>query len=397
MHDRSRPGRPRHPGRDEYHRLRLVGLKREQAAEAIGAGLTAAKRWDRASQATGYNSNMSHACADSAAPGSDDRYLSLDDRILIADRLHQGQSLAAIARELSRARSSISREVARNSTHGGYQPYGAHRKTQNRRPRPKLPKLLSDGPLRRYVWQKLQRRWSPAQISAKLAEEFPADQEMHVSHETIYQALYLQARGGLRREVQTALRTGRARRRPTGQRRKPRTLGEEMIMISQRPSEIEDRAVPGHWEGDLILGAANRSAIATLVERHTRFVMLCHLPGDHTAETVAAALTQRMGTLPAHLRGSLTWDQGVEMAEHHKITMATDLPIYFCDPASPWQRGSNENTNGLLRQYFPRGTDLSLHGPEDLEHVANELNGRPRKTLGWKNPAECMKDLLITS
>lgn len=248
-----------------------------------------------------------------------------------------------------------------------------------------------------YVWEKLQLEWSPEQISGKLVEQFPEDQEMRVCHETIYQALYLQARGGLKREVQAALRTGRAMRKPAGDQRKPRILGEEMVMISERPAEVEDRAVPGHWEGDLIIGAGSQSAIATLVERHTRFVMLCHLPGDHTAETVATALTERMKTLPGHLRGSLTWDQGAEMAKHHKISMAADLPIYFCDPASPWQRGSNENTNGLLRQYFPKGTDLSAHGPEDLELVANKLNGRPRKTLGWDSPADRMKELLTTS
>ena len=216
-------------------------------------------------------------------------------------------------------------------------------------------------------------------------------------HETIYQALYLQARGGLKMEVAAALRTGRVRRKSQGQQRKPRTLGENMIMISDRPAEIEDRAVPGHGEGDLIMVAGNRSAIATLVERQSRYVMLCHLPGDHTAETVAAAVTSQIKTLPAHLRGSLTWDQGSEMGQHHKITVAAELPVYFCDPASPWQRGSNENTNGLLRQYFPKGTDLSGHGPEDLEHVAHLLNGRPRETLEWNTPAEKMRALILAN
>ena len=221
---------------------------------------------------------------------------------------------------------------------------------------------------------------------------------MRVSAETIYQALYVQARGALKREVAAALRTGRTRRKP---HRRPdqRTARfvDEMVMISERPAEIEDRAVPGHWEGDLIMGAGNASAIVTLVERAARYVMLGHLPGGHTAEEVRDVLVDLITTLPAHLRGSLTWDQGAEMAAHKQFTVATGVPVYFCDPHSPWQRGSNENTNGLLRQYFPKGTDLSVHGPEDLEHVAQELNGRPRQTLGWDNPAERLRDLLTAN
>jgi transposase, IS30 family len=221
---------------------------------------------------------------------------------------------------------------------------------------------------------------------------------MRVSVETIYQALYFQARGGLKREVQAAIRSGRTRRKPRRdpEQRTPRFI-DPMVMISDRPAAVEDRAVPGHWEGDLIIGAGGRSAIATLVERSTRYTMLVHLPGGaHDAETVRDGLVRTVQTLPAHLRGSLTWDQGSEMARHKQFSMATDMPVYFCDPASPWQRGSNENTNGLLRQYFPKGTDLSLHSPEDLEHVAQELNGRPRKTLGWDTPAERLRDLLTT-
>ncbi len=219
-----------------------------------------------------------------------------------------------------------------------------------------------------------------------------------MSHETVYQALYVQARGGLKREVQTALRTGRTRRkaRNSGEQRRSR-FSDPMVNISERPPEVEDRAVPGHWEGDLITGAYNQSAIATLVERQTRYVMLVHLEGNHTAETVRDGLITTMNTLPEHLRGSLTWDQGSEMAAHKSFTIATDMDVYFCDPASPWQRGSNENTNGLLRQYFPKGTDLSVYGPEDLEHVAQELNGRPRKTLDWDTPAERLRDLLLTN
>lgn len=392
-----KPGRPAHPGREEYHRLRLNGISRSAAADAAGVSISASLRWEKDVASAGYKGRMTHV-ADPAAPGVHHRYLSLNERMLIASEHAAGTSPARIAAQLGRARSTITREIARNSDGGIYYPYRAHQQTIARRPRPKPRKLTPGTRLFDYVQDKLRIRWSPEQISTMLAEDFPADQEMRVCHETIYQALYLQARGGLKREVQSALRTGRARRKPAGEQRRPRVLGEEMVMISERPAEVEDRAVPGHWEGDLIIGAGSKSAIATLVERHTRFVMLCHLPGgDHTAETVATALTQRMKTLPQHLRGSLTWDQGAEMAKHHTISVEADLPIYFCDPASPWQRGSNENTNGLLRQYFPKGTDLSIHGPEDLEHVAQELNGRPRKTLGWKNPAEKMRDLLTTS
>ncbi len=218
---------------------------------------------------------------------------------------------------------------------------------------------------------------------------------MQVATETIYQALYLQGRGQLRRDLATALRTGRARRRPNRSpgTRRPRFV-DPMIMISERPAEVEDRAVPGHWEGDLIIGADHASAIGTLVERTSRFVMLVHLPNDHAAETVRDGLIATMSTLPVALKKSLTWDQGAEMAAHKSFTIATDMDVYFCDPASPWQRGSNENTNGLLRQYFPKGTNLSAHTQADLARVAHELNTRPRKTLDWETPAERLAKLL---
>ena len=238
----------------------------------------------------------------------------------------------------------------------------------------------------------------PEQISRTLPPAFPDDEAMRVSTETIYQAIYLQARGGLKREVTLALRTGRTRRKPhkaPGRRRARFT--DEMINISQRPALVEDRAVPGHWEGDLIIGAGGASAIATLVERSTRYVMLAHLPGGaHDAVTVRDALVTTMAALPSHLRESLTWDQGVEMALHRSFSMATGMEVFFCDPHLPWQRGTNENTNGLLRQYFPKGTDLSVHTPADLELVAQRLNGRPRKTLSWRTPAERLRDLLTT-
>jgi IS30 family transposase/molybdenum-dependent DNA-binding transcriptional regulator ModE len=329
----------------------------------------------------------------------DPRYLAQQEREMIADMLRAGKSIRTIGRQLGRSASSISREIQRNShPRLGYQPHGAQRAATKARARPKPSKLAADGELRDYVEDKLRIRWSPEQISNALIKEFPDDPNMRVSHETIYQALYLQARGGLKREVQHALRTGRTRRKKH-QNPEERTsrFRDPMINISERPAEVEDRAVPGHWEGDLITGAHNQSAIATLVERTTRYVMLVHLPGNHTAETVRDGLIETMGSLPAHLRGSLTWDQGVEMAKHKAFSIATDMDVYFCDPHSPWQRGSNENTNGLLRQYFPKGTDLNAYGPEDLEHVAQELNARPRKTLGWNTPAEQLRDLLIAS
>ncbi|MFF0443917.1 IS30 family transposase [Kitasatospora sp. NPDC004614] len=324
------------------------------------------------------------------------RFLTLVEREQIRDLRAAGQSLRAIGRALGRPASTVKREIDANSGVAGYRPYQAHRAAAARRLRPKDRKLLREGRLRHFVQDGLRRRWSPEQICHALRREHPGDESMWVSVETIYQTLYLQARGGLKREVQAAVRTGRTRRKPrrNPERRTSRFI-DPMVMISDRPADVEDRAVPGHWEGDLIVGAGGRSAIATLVERNTRYTMLVHLPGEtHDAETVRDGLVRAVQTLPEHLRGSLTWDQGPEMAGHKQFSMATNMPVYFCDPASPWQRGSNENTNGLLRQYFPKGTDLSVHGPEDLEHVAQELNGRPRKTLGWDTPAERLRDLL---
>ncbi|QNE23238.1 IS30 family transposase [Kribbella qitaiheensis] len=326
-----------------------------------------------------------------------DRYLSLDDRLAIADGLVNKHTLTAIAAGIGKHKSTICREIRAHSVEGIYLPHQAHRDAASARARPKTSKLAVDPVLRERVEQGLETKLSPEQISHRLVKDFPDDESMRVSHETIYQALYFQARGGLKREVQTALRTGRTRRKPQRQpgQRQHRFV-DEMIMISERPAEVEDRAVPGHWEGDLIMGEGNRSAIATLVERTTRYTLLVHLPGSHEAEPVRDGLIKAMQTLPEHLRGSLTWDQGCEMARHKQFSIATDMAVYFCDPHSPWQRGTNENTNGLLRQYFPKGTDLSVHGPEDLEHVAQELNQRPRKTLGWDTPAERLRDLLTT-
>jgi IS30 family transposase len=311
-------------------------------------------------------------------------------------------SLRAIAARLGRSPSTISRELARNSpvTDHLYRASSAQARADARARRPKTAKLAdpANAGLRDYVEQALSGpgRWSPRQIARQLRRDFPHDGRMRVSHETIYQSLYVQGRGALRRELHACLRTGRALRRP--QRREvSAAVGGRIppeLLISQRPAEVADRAVPGHWEGDLIIGANSASAIGTLVERSTRFVMLLHLPNDHSAESVREAMIETITTLPAALRRTLTWDQGVELARHADIRFATGLQIYFCDPHSPWQRGSNENTNGLLRQYFPKGTDLSVHTRADLDEVAAGLNGRPRETLNWDNPAERMAALL---
>jgi IS30 family transposase len=321
--------------------------------------------------------------------------LTFSDRLRIEDLTRSGHSAARIGRVLGRATSTITRELARGGgPQGGYDPSRAQDAVEASLARPKERRFEADPALAREVQDRLDRRHSPEQIAARLRLDFPDQPEMWVSHETIYRALYVQGRGGLAREVKAALRTGRALRKtqgPPGRRQGP---VRDMVNISERPAEAEDRAVPGHWEGDLILGAYGRSAVGTLVERSTGFVMLLHLPEDHTAATVAAAMTEAVPRIPEVLRRSLTWDQGSEMALHTAITAATGLPIYFADPHSPWQRGSNENTNGLLRQYLPKGSDLSVHGPGILDNIASELNARPRKRLNWATPAEKLNRIL---
>jgi IS30 family transposase len=276
-----------------------------------------------------------------------------------------------------------------------YRAHSAQRKAEERARRPKVAKLVIHQRLREFVQDKLEceEHWSPEQIAARLPIEFPDDEEMRICHETIYQAIYVQGRGGLRRELARCLRTGRAIRKPRRRTAERRGRIKDMVLISERPAEIEDRAVPGHWEGDLLVGKDNGSAIGTLVERTTRFTLLLHLD-DQTAATVRDAIEAAITTLPTALRRSLTWDQGRELAAHVELRLATDLEVYFCDPHSPWQRGTNENTNGLLRQYFPKGTDLSAHSRERLAEVAAGLNGRPRKTLGWRTPFEAFSELL---
>jgi IS30 family transposase len=319
--------------------------------------------------------------------------LSLSEREEIRAGIAAGDSFRAIARRLGRAPSTVSREVGGMAGRDGYRATRGDDRACVLARRPKRCKLAASPRLRRAVVAMLEQRFSPPQISATLKRRFPDDPEMRIAPETIYQSLYVQARGGLRRELARCLRSGRVKRKPrrgpTGQGRIP-----GMVSISERPPDVEDRAVPGHWEGDLIVGKANRSFIGTLVERHTRYVMLIELGSDARTETVTTALAEQIVRLPEHLRLSLTWDQGREMARHLDFTVATGVKVYFCDPHSPWQRGSNENTNGLLRQYFPKGTDLALHDQAALDRVAAELNGRPRQTLGWLTPAEKMTQLL---
>jgi IS30 family transposase len=332
--------------------------------------------------------------------------LSFEERLEIdrwwhaRHRGHSVESMRSLAARMGRDVSVISREVARNgSGKFGYHANWAQPKADRRRRRPREPRLAASRPLlRSLVLGKLRRQWSPQQIAGWLARMFPDRPELRVSHETIYQALYVQSRGNLRAELrgQVALRSGRTRRRhqaeAAGPVRSRRWLG---LTIADRPAEAADRAVPGHWEGDLVIGAGGKSAIVTLVERSTRFVLLRRLPDSRASEPVIAALSEAIGTLPAELRRSLTWDQGSEMAGHAAFTVVTGCPVYFCDPHSPWQRGSNENTNGLLRQYFPKGkTDFRTISQDELDTVAELLNTRPRQTLAWHTPAEKLDELL---
>ena len=322
--------------------------------------------------------------------------LGLDDRIEIRLGLERGESYRRIGVRVGRNGSTVCREVNRNGGREAYKPVAAHDRAFLRARRPKPTKLGSNPELCQRVIEDLEDLWSPEQIARRLATEFGDDETMRVSHETIYKSIYVQGRGSLRKELAACLRTGRARRRPQG---RPQRRGKipGMVMISERPAEVADRAVPSHWEGDLIIGKNGKngkSAIGTLVERATRYVLLLYLPDGREAEAVRDAMTEIIKTLPDHLWKSITWDQGSEMAQHHRFTVDTGIDIYFCDPHSPWQRGSNENTNGLLRQYFPKGTDLSVHGPDKLREVAQSLNNRPRQTLGWKKPAEALAELL---
>ena len=420
-----------------WHRV-AEGLSSEDAALAVGASSAAGSRWFR--ERGGMPTFM-------LTPLSG-RYLRFEEREEIALLRAQGAGVREIARRLGRSPSTVSRELRRNAaTRGGkldYRASVAQWKAELMARRPKAAKLAVDERLREYVQERLCGRvrrpdgtvvpgpattpwkgrnrprrqdrrwataWSPEQISNRLTFEFPDDESMRISHEAIYQALYVQGRGALKRELVACLRTGRALRVPRARVARGKSFVTDEIMISERPAEAEDRAVPGHWEGDLILGTGH-SAIGTLVERSSRFTMLLHLPppddrqprvkngppvSEHGAEQVRDAIADAILTLPEQLRRSLTWDQGAEMAQHPQLRIDTGLQVYFCDPQSPWQRGTNENTNGLLRQYFPRGTDLARHDAEDLVAVAAALNSRPRKTLGWRTPAEILNEHLAAA
>jgi transposase, IS30 family len=373
-------------------------LRRNQVWEQLRTGLD----WSAAARSLGMD-RVTVRTVDLQAGGirprprvRSRRVLSLEEREEISRGLAEGRSLRAVAEQLGRSPSTLSREVQRNSGRREYRATTADRRAWERACRPKPGKLATCPRLRRAVEKGLERRWSPRQISSWLAMNHSDDPELQVSHETIYQALDVQGRGELRRELHRALRTGRATRKPRARvqdRRRSRIP--EMVNISERPQEAADRAVPGHWEGDLIVGS-RQSHIGTLVERSTRFVMLLKLE-DCTAAEVCRAMTKRIKTLPMELRRSVTWDQGNEMALHREFTVATGVQVYFCDPQSPWQRGSNENTNGLLRQYFPKGTDLSVHSQAELNRVARELNGRPRETLDWMTPWEKLREVVAST
>jgi IS30 family transposase len=365
------------------------GMVVAEAAPSVGVSITVAWRWVR--QVGGV---MPPALSSSRGPLSA-RRLSFAEREEIACLRSAGTTMRAIASALGRSPSTVSRELQRGTVRAksGYRASVAQAVADQRARRPKMRILEVDDRLFEHVQNRLHAKDSPEQISRRLVIDHPDDDAMRLSHETIYRSLYVQGRGGLKRELAACLRTGRTLRKTRRSTvKRGRIAG--MVNIAERPPEVEDRAVPGDWEGDLITGAQNKSAIGTLVERCTGYLMLLHLPDNHGALAVQEQMIETMSQLPATLRRTLTWDQGAEMANHAVIAKATQLDIYFCDPHSPWQRGTNENTNGLLRQYFPKGTDLSGYHRDYLDFVAAQLNARPRKRLGWATPAEALDRLL---
>ena len=385
-----RPALPRELQRRFWFKMR-TGVVLDDAAAAVGVSKAVAWRWFREAGGVLPAQALSHH-----EPVTRTFRLSFSEREEISVLLAAGENVRAIARRLGRSPSTISRELARGAVRRktGYRASVAQARADARARRPKPSMLARNTRLRVHVQDHLTRRHSPEQISRRLRLDFPDEPEMWVSHETIYRALYVQGRGALRRELVRCLRTGRKLRRPRRRTAERRGRIANMVNISQRPAEADDRVTPGHWEGDLIAGPQHRSAIGTLVERTTGYVLLLHLPDGRGASVVAQAMVEAMSELPGHLRRSLTWDQGREMTNHLDIAAAAAINIYFCDPHSPWQRATNENTNGLLRQYFPRGIDLTQFTRSQLREVADELNTRPRKRLSWHTPAEVLADVL---
>ena len=391
---KGRPGpAPQTAKREQFAALIARGLNYSEACRIVGINRRTGKRWRHGRTITSSSGRRLHYPPVVDVVGKREissRFLSEDERVRIADLHRAGETVRAIARALGRDPATVSRQLRRNRDPdcGRYRPFTAQRLAVQRRTRPKPGKLVADPALGEFVRERLRQRCSPEQVAAALGREFPDQPQRQVVAETIYQAVYRLDLGGLCRELPRVLRTGRLRRK---RRRRPDArrgrLG-DMTMIDQRPAEAADRAVPGHWEGDLITGAGNRSAIGTLVERSSRYVILLHLPGRHTAAAVRDAVIRALAGLPAHLRRSLTWDQGSEVALHREVTHALGTPVYCCQQASPWQRPSNAHPNGLLRQYFPKGTDLRAHAGDRLVAVADELNARPRKTLDWDTPAQ---------
>jgi transposase, IS30 family len=385
--------------RDRFVDLVCGGKDLRSAARAVGASERSGSNWWRESGAMRVEfpragGGLADRAPDDAVAGG--RFLSLPERVTIQVGLRSGWSLARIAAEIGRDRSVVWREVDRNrSPDGVYYATRAHHHAHQVRRRPKAPILVRRPELARFVEDAMDEGWSPKLISEALRQWFPDDKSMQISHETIYRALYVQTRGTLRADLARQLSTGRAKRVQRGSTRSPSPY-RDAFRISERPAEAADRAVPGHWEGDLIIGSGG-TAIGTLVERSTRFVLLLHLPGDHTADTVATAMIAAMKGLPGDLRRSITWDRGSELADYRRITAELNTPVFFCDPHSPWQRGSNENTNRLLRHWFEKGSDLSLHDPDELKRVQNALNHRPRPTLGMATPTQRLTELLAAA
>lgn len=372
------------------------------AAWSQGLGVVAAAAAAGVSERTGH-SWVRQRGGVKPNPHSSGNDLTIDERVKIESGIAAGHSNAQIARTIGRSPSTVGRELQRNvrpsdvgpaNKRRGYRAVTAQQRAEAQRRRPKLRKVDTDEALFEYVQHRLDNDWSPEQIANRMRLDYGEDPQMRISHEAIYQAIYVNTAGCLRRELKAKLRTGRPLRKPRARSEQRRSRMPDMAMIVDRPDEANGRAVPGHWEGDLITGKLNQTAVGTLVDRCSRYTMLLHLPEDHSADTVRDAMTEAVQRMPERLRRTVTWDQGIEMAKHLEITDTTGVKVYFCDPHSPWQRPTNENTNGLLRQYLPKGTDLSVHAREHLDTYEDNLNNRPRKTLGWLTPIEYLTQVL---